>query len=69
MKIGPVDIRNHTFSRTKMRGVDEGEVRAYLDLVADRLEETVLEADDLRARIDRLERELSEVPADGQVAP
>ncbi len=60
MKIGPVDIRNHSFSRTKMRGVDEDEVRAYLDLVADRLEESVLEADDLRARIDRLEKDLDE---------
>lgn len=60
MKIGPVDIRNHTFSRQKMRGVDEGEVRAYLDLVADRLEEAILESDDLRTRIDRIERELGE---------
>ena len=34
MKIGPVDIRNHTFP-FKMRGLDEGQVRAFLDLVAD----------------------------------
>ena len=60
MKIGPVDIRNHVFSRRKMRGVDEAEVAAYLDLVADRLEEAVLESDDLRARIDQLERDLEE---------
>jgi cell division initiation protein len=59
MKIGPVDIRNHTFSR-KMRGVDEHEVRDYLDLVADRLEEAILEGDELRARIDRLEHEVRE---------
>jgi cell division initiation protein len=57
MKIGPVDIRNHTFNR-KMRGVDEHEVRDYLDLVADRLEEVVLESDELRARIDQLEHEV-----------
>jgi len=57
MKIGPVDIRNHTFTR-KMRGVDEHEVRDYLDLVADRLEEAVLENDELRARIDQLEHEV-----------
>jgi len=60
MKIGPVDIRNHSFSRRKMRGVDEAEVTAYLELVADRLEEAVLEAEDLRGRIDRLEKELEE---------
>jgi cell division initiation protein len=60
MNIGPVDIRNHVFQQKKVRGVDEGEVRAYLDLVADRLEEVVLESEDLRGRIDRLERELEE---------
>jgi len=59
MKIGPVDIRNHVFQR-KMRGVDEAEVRAYLDLVADQLEATILETDDLKGRIDRLEREIEE---------
>jgi cell division initiation protein len=59
MKIGPVDIRNHTFSR-KMRGVDEAEVRAYLDLAADRLEEVMVEADDLRGRIGHLEAQLEE---------
>ena len=34
MKLGPVDIRNHVFAKRGMRGLDEGEVRAYLDLVA-----------------------------------
>jgi cell division initiation protein len=59
MKIGPVDIRNHSFSR-KLNGVDEAEVRAILDLVADRLEESIMEADDLRGRIDRLELRVDE---------
>jgi cell division initiation protein len=59
MKIGPVDIRNHSFSR-KLNGVDEAEVRAFLDLVADRLEESIMEADDLRGRIDRLELRVDE---------
>lgn len=59
MKIGPVDIRNHGFSKKKMRGFDEGEVTAFLDLVADRMEEVLLEAEDLRGRISRLETELS----------
>lgn len=59
MKIGPVDIRNHEFSK-KMRGVDDAEVRAYLDLVADRLEEVILEADALRGRLARLEAQMQE---------
>jgi cell division initiation protein len=62
MKIGPVDIRNHTFSR-KMRGVDEDEVRDYLELVAERLEESVLEGEELRGRIAQLESDLSELRA------
>ncbi|MFN8176755.1 MAG: DivIVA domain-containing protein [bacterium] len=60
MKIGPVDIRNHAFVKRAMRGLDEGEVRAYLDLVADGLQEAILEAEELRSRIDRLEREIVE---------
>lgn len=60
MKIGPVDIRNHAFSRYKLRGLDEAEVRAYMELTADRLEESILETDDLRTRIDRVEEEVGE---------
>jgi cell division initiation protein len=60
MKIGPVDIRNHAFVKRTMRGLDEGEVRAYLDLVADGLQEAILEAEELRTKIDRLEREIVE---------
>lgn len=59
MKIGPVDIRNRTFTK-KMRGVDEQEVRDVLDLAADRLEELILETDDLRTKIDRMEVDLRE---------
>ena len=59
MKIGPVDIRNHSFSR-KLNGVDEAEVRAFLELVADRLEDSIMEAEDLRGRIDRLELRVDE---------
>lgn len=57
MKIGPIDIRNHVFTK-RMRGVDEHEVHDYLDLVADRLEEVILEAEELRGQIDRLEGEV-----------
>jgi cell division initiation protein len=59
MRIGPVDIRNHSFVKRAMRGFDESEVRAYLDLVADSLQESILEAEELRGRIDRLEREIA----------
>jgi cell division initiation protein len=60
MKIGPVDIRNHVFARRAMRGLDEAEVRAYLDLIADALQEAILESEELRTRIDRLESRVSE---------
>lgn len=60
MKIGPVDIRNHTFAKRGMRGIEESEVSAYLDLVADRLEEEILETEELKAQIDRLEARLAE---------
>lgn len=59
MKIGPVDIRNHTFTR-KLNGVDEAEVRAYLDMVADRLEESIVEAEEIRVAIDRAEARVDE---------
>lgn len=62
MKIGPVDIRNHSFSK-KMRGVDEAEVRAYLDLVADRLEECVREVEELRDSVERAHVEIREYKA------
>lgn len=60
MKLGPVDVRTHGFVKRGMRGLDEAEVRAYLELVADRLEEAILEAEELRGRIDRLERQVEE---------
>src|SRR5262245_31349224 len=60
MKIGPVDIRNHSFVKRAMRGLDESEVRAYLELVADGLQEAILETEELRGRIDRLEREVEQ---------
>lgn len=60
MKIGPVDIRNHVFSRKKMRGFDEAEVTAFLELVADALEESIVEQEELHTKIARLETELAE---------
>jgi len=60
MKIGPVDIRNHAFSRKKMRGFDEAEVVAFLELVADRLEEELLASEELRSTIARMQKELAD---------
>jgi cell division initiation protein len=62
MKIGPVDIRNHTFQK-KMRGIDDAEVRAYLDLVADRLEESIQEAVQLREAAERTAQDIREYRA------
>jgi cell division initiation protein len=62
MKIGPVDIRNHMFQK-KMRGVDDVEVRAYLDLVADRLEESIQEAIQLRDAAERTAQDIREYRA------
>ena len=62
MKIGPVDIRNHNFQK-KMRGIDDSEVRAYLDLVADRLEESIQEAIQLREAAERTAQDIREYRA------
>ena len=62
MKLGPVDIRNHTFQK-KMRGIDDAEVRAYLDLVADRLEESIQEAVQLREAAERTAQDIREYRA------
>ncbi|NNE44856.1 MAG: DivIVA domain-containing protein [Gemmatimonadetes bacterium] len=59
MKIGPVDIRNHTFQK-RGRGVDDVEVRDYLEMVADRLEEVILEGEALKTRIVELDGEVQE---------
>ena len=58
MKIGPVDIRNHSFVKRTMRGLDEGEVRAYLELVADGLQDAILQTEELHSKIDHLSREV-----------
>ena len=52
----PIDIQKQTFSR-KFRGADEGEVRAYLHLVAEELENHLQD-------IERLTREVSELRSD-----
>ncbi len=59
MKIGPVDIRNHTFP-VKMRGLDEGQVRAFLDLIADRLEELLEENRNAEDSVAALRAQLEE---------
>jgi DivIVA domain-containing protein len=56
----PRDIRNESFTH-RMRGLDENEVREYLDLLADQMEavewerrETLAELERLRARDEQL---------------
>ena len=53
MKISPMDIQRQAFGR-KMRGVDEDEVRAYLNIVAE-------EVAALQMERDRLHHEVQEV--------
>ncbi len=52
----PIDIQKQTFSK-KFRGFDEGEVRAYLYLVAEELEAHLQD-------IERLVRDVSELRSD-----
>lgn len=52
----PIDIQKQTFSR-RFRGYDDGEVRAYLHLVAEDLETHLQE-------IERLSREVSDLRSD-----
>ncbi|MEM6531496.1 MAG: DivIVA domain-containing protein [Myxococcota bacterium] len=59
MKLTPIDIQQHQF-RTAWRGLDSGEVRDFLSLVADQLGEITRENNDLRAEVKRLERHLDE---------
>ncbi|MAF26774.1 MAG: DivIVA domain-containing protein [Gemmatimonadota bacterium] len=58
MQIGPVDIRNQSF-RKKTRGFDAAEVRAYLDVIADRMEALVTEKRSVEEKTARLEQELA----------
>ena len=51
MKLTPIDLQQKTFRSVRWSGVDEKEVRQYLDLVARELEE-------MRRKLDRQDEEL-----------
>jgi DivIVA domain-containing protein len=58
------EIRNESFTH-RMRGLDESEVRAYLDLLADQLEAVEWERAEMAAELERLralEKQLKEHP-------
>lgn len=55
----PNDIRNETFTR-RMRGLDEDEVREYLDLLADQMEAVEWQRRELLAELERLRAEVAE---------
>jgi cell division initiation protein len=51
MKLTPLDLQQKSFRRLRLGGLDEKEVRQYLDLIANELE-------DLRRKVDRQDEEL-----------
>jgi cell division initiation protein len=59
MKLTSLDIRRQKFKKV-FRGCDPGEVKAYLDVVAQALEELQKEQGDLRQKISELEIQLRE---------
>lgn len=61
----PSSIRNETFPR-RMRGLDEYEVREYLDLLADQVQAADLERQEYRAENERLQGELQQSRADNE---
>ena len=68
----PSSIREEAFSH-RMRGVDEAEVREYLDLLADQVQAYDVERVQLRADNERLTREVDSLraqqPVDGEINP
>jgi len=57
MTITPLDIRKQSFGRA-LRGLDEHEVTAFLELVADRMEELIQESRELKGRLSTMEVQL-----------
>jgi cell division initiation protein len=70
----PEAIRREEFSH-RMRGLDEQEVREYLDLLADQVQATDMERGELVAENDRLRAEVEQLrnarpaPADDEINP
>jgi cell division initiation protein len=60
MRLTPLDIQSHHFGR-RLRGLDAGEVEAFLRMVAEDFEGVIREADRLRQRVRELEARVDEV--------
>jgi cell division initiation protein len=54
MRLTPLDIQNHQFSR-RTRGYDRGEVDAFLEMISGDYESLLREAESLRERVRMLE--------------
>jgi len=59
MKITPLDIEGHTFSR-KIRGFDRDEVRAFLSLVAEEYEKLIVENNQIKDEMGKMQSILDE---------
>lgn len=68
----PSDIRGEVFSH-RMRGLDEEEVREYLDLLADQVQAADLERQEMLVDNQRLRSEVERLrgaqPAEGEISP
>lgn len=60
MELSPSDIRNRSFSQS-LRGLEEKEVYAFLDEVADQWDEMTRRAQELEERVQMLEAKLDEI--------
>jgi len=61
MKITPVEIRQKTFTKKTLGGVDKEEVAAYLDSLSALWEKTLEENKELRIRLESSEKEASKL--------
>lgn len=65
MKITPQDIHQQEF-KSSMRGYDKDEVDAFLQMIAEQLEETVKENAGLQDKVKELEERLAEYQKNGR---
>ena len=64
MRITPLDVRNHSFSRRFGGGLDAGEVESFLHLVSEDYESLVRENESQGERIRQLEQRVEQLVAD-----
>lgn len=66
MDLTPSDVRNHSFSRS-LRGFDAEEVKAYLESIADKIAAVSGEREELKTRIESLEKKVERYGAVARV--